>query len=158
MNATILLLLAGLSIAQATEPTGTLTLACQGERMARSSSDTAPAQKQVSMDTIVNFTDRTVHFGGGWPLPIPIYEVTETAVMFGDHHTGLFEGIVIGIIEFETGDMEAVMRLSRNLEELENYYSLKCEPTQRDVLGDPTNHRRSLFVISERQFALTPIP
>jgi hypothetical protein len=52
--------------------------------------------------------------------------------MFGDHHTGLlFEGIVIGIIKFETGDMEAVMRLSGNLEELENYYSLKCKPTQR---------------------------
>jgi hypothetical protein len=32
--------------------------------------------------------------------------------MFADRHAGLFEGIVIGIIEFVTGDKEAVMKLS----------------------------------------------
>ena len=83
------------------------------------------------MNIIVNFTDRTVRFGGDWSLPIPIYEATETAVMFADRHTSHFEGIVIGTIEFVTGDMETVMKLSGNLGKLENFYSLKCKPTQR---------------------------
>jgi hypothetical protein len=95
--------------------------------MSRSSSDTAPAQEQLFMDIIVNFTDRTVGFGGDWPLPIPIYEVAETAVTFVDR---LFEASVIGTIEFETGDMEAVMKLSGQ-RKLENFYSLQCKPTQR---------------------------
>jgi hypothetical protein len=118
-------------IIAAAEPTGTLALACQGERMSRSSSDAVPAQEQVSMDIIVNFTDRTLRFGGDWPFPIPIYEATETAVMFADRRTGLFEGSVIGAIEFVSGEMEAVMKLSGNLGELENFYSLKCKPAQR---------------------------
>ena len=62
------------------------------------------------MDIIVNFTNRTVNgFGGDWPLPIPIHEVTETFVTFEDNQTLLFEASIIGIIEFDTGDMEAVM-------------------------------------------------
>ena len=131
MKALVLLVLLSISTAQAAEPTGTLTLACQGERMSRSSYDPAPAQEQVLMNIIVNFTDRAVRFGGDWSSPIPIYEVTETAVMFADRQTGLFEVIVIGTIEFVTGDMEVVMKLSGNLGKLENIYSLQCKPTQR---------------------------
>ena len=118
-------------IIAAAEPTGTLTLACEGEKMSRSSSDTAPAQERVFMNIIVNFADRAVRFGGDWSPPIPIHEVTETALMFADRQTGLFEVIVIGTIEFVTGDMETVMKLSGNLGKLENFYSLKCKPTQR---------------------------
>jgi hypothetical protein len=127
-----MLLTLALSAAQAAEPTGTLTLACEGERMSRSSSDTTPAQEQVFMNIIVNFTDRTVRFGGDWSPPIPIHEVTETALMFADNRqTGLFEVSVLGTIEFVTGDMETVMKLSGNLGTMENFYSLKCKPTQR---------------------------
>jgi hypothetical protein len=127
-----MLLALGLSVAQAAEPTGTLTLLCQGERMSRSSSDTAPAQEQISMGIIVNFTDRTVKgFGRDWSLPIPIHEVNETFVTFEDHQAGLFEASIIGIIEFDTGDMEAVMKLSGKTGKLENFYILQCKPTQR---------------------------
>ena len=127
-----MLLALGLSVAQAAEPTGTLTLACQGERMSRSASDTAPAQEQVSIGIIINFTDRTVKgFGGDWSLPIPIHEVNETFVTFEDHQAGLFEASIIGIIEFDTGDMEAVMKLSGKTGKLENFYILQCKPTQR---------------------------
>ena len=122
----------GLLVAHAAEPTGTLTLACQGERMSRSASDTAPAQEQVSIDIIVNFTDRTVKgFGGDWSLPIPIHEVNETFVTFEGHQAALFEASIIGIIEFDTGDMEAVMKLSGKTGKLENFYILQCKPTQR---------------------------
>jgi|SRR6516165_710969 len=121
-----------IAVAQAAEPTGTLTLACEGERMSRSSSDTAPTQEQVSMGITVNFKDRTIHgFGGDWSLPIPILEVTETALTFADRQAGLFEASVIGTIEFVTGDMEAVMKVSGKSGKLENFYSLKCKPTQR---------------------------
>ena len=127
-----MLLALGLSVAQAAEPTGTLTLLCQGERMSRSSSDTAPAQEQVSIGIIINFTDRTVKgFGGDWSFPIPIHEVNETFVTFEDHQAGLFEASIIGIIEFVTRDMEAVMKLSGKTGKLENFYILQCKPTQR---------------------------
>jgi hypothetical protein len=133
MKVAMLLLFMSISTAQAAEPTGTLTLACEGTMMSRSSSDTAPAQEQVFMNIIVNFMDRTVKaFGGDWSPPIPIHEVTETALMFADNRqTGLFEASVIGIIEFDTGDMEAVMKLSGKTGTLENFYSLQCKPTQR---------------------------
>ena len=112
-------------IIAAAEPTGTLTLACQGVGTLTNVTTKDASRKPISMDTIVNFTDRTVRFGGDWPLPIPIQDVTETTVMFADRHT---DGIVIGIIELGTGDMEAV---TGTLGELENYYSLHCTPTQR---------------------------
>jgi len=84
------------------------------------------------MGIIVNFTDRTVKgFGGDWSLPIPIHEVNETFVTFEDHQAGLFEASIIGIIEFDTGDMEAVMKLSGKTGKLENFYILQCKPTQR---------------------------
>jgi len=84
------------------------------------------------MGIIVNFTDRTVKgFGRDWSLPIPIHEVNETFVTFEDHQAGLFEASIIGIIEFYTGDMEAVMKLSGKSGKLENFYILKCKPTQR---------------------------
>jgi hypothetical protein len=131
MKVAMLLVLMSMT-AQSAEPTGTLTLACEGERMSRSSSDTAPAQEQVSMGIIVSFTDRTVKgFGGDWSLPIPTLEVTETALTFADRQTGLFEASVIGTIEFVTGDMDAVMKLSGKSGKLENFYFLKCKPTQR---------------------------
>ena len=129
----ILMILAflGLATAQAAEPTGTLTLACNGERMSRSSLDSAPVQEQVFMNIIVNFTDRTVRFGGDWSPPIPIHEVTETFVTFEDNQTGLFEASILGIIEFVTGELEAVMKLSGKTGKLDNFYILKCKPTQR---------------------------
>ena len=84
------------------------------------------------MGITVNFKDRTIHgFGGDWSLPIPILEVTETALTFADRQAGLFEASVIGTIEFVTGDMEAVMKVSGKSGKLENFYSLKCKPTQR---------------------------
>ena len=84
------------------------------------------------MDIIVNFTNRTVNgFGDDWLLPIPIHEVTETFVTFEDNQTGLFEASILGIIEFVTGELEAVMKLSGKTGKLDNFYILKCKPTQR---------------------------
>ena len=77
---------------------------------------------------------RTVRITSGddWSLPaIPIHELTETGVTFEDNQAGLYEASVVGTIEFVTGDMEAVMKVSGKSGKLENFYSLKCKPTQR---------------------------
>jgi hypothetical protein len=58
MRASILLALAALSTVQAAEPTGTLTLACDGT--ATTPKENAKPQP-VSMGIVVNFTARTVH-------------------------------------------------------------------------------------------------
>jgi hypothetical protein len=72
----------------------------------------------------VNFTDRTINgFGGDWSLPaIPIHELTETGVTFEDNQAGLYEASVVGTIEFVTGYMEAMMKLSGKTGTVENFY------------------------------------
>jgi len=56
----LLLALVALSTAQAAEPTGTLTLACEGTTKLGEKTD------PISMGIIVDFADRTVH-GFGYP-------------------------------------------------------------------------------------------
>jgi hypothetical protein len=126
-----LVVLAGLlvSTAQSAEPTGTLTLACQGEKSSRGApgSGIAPVQEQASMGLIVNFAAQTVSgFGGDWPFPIPMRNLSETAIVFGDERPGL-TGRIIGSIDRVTGEMEAGLRS----EKFSVSYSLKCKPTQR---------------------------
>ena len=53
MKATVLLLLAGLSFVYAAEPTGTLTLACQGM-------ETITCEKAVSTSMIIDFANQTI--------------------------------------------------------------------------------------------------
>ena len=88
MKALILLALAGLSIAtaQAAEPRGTLTLACQGTK-----SETTPRiadedQSSISVNIFIDFEARTVT---GFPLPPVcdldqpvIRDITETAISY----------------------------------------------------------------------------
>jgi hypothetical protein len=56
MKAAILIVLAGLAIAEAAQPTGTLTLACEG--MVTHQPEGKP--EPISMGMIVNFAERTV--------------------------------------------------------------------------------------------------
>jgi hypothetical protein len=53
----MMLLVLGLSVAHAAEPTGTLTLACEGTK---SSSDYSDAKRPVSMGMNLDFKARTV--------------------------------------------------------------------------------------------------
>jgi hypothetical protein len=128
MRAPLLLLaLAALSTAQAAEPER-LTLACQGEKQMRSSLvPGGPLEEQVSMGVIVDFTAGTVTgFGDEWPWPIPIRNLTSTAVPFRDDRPGP-AGRIIGAIDRITGATEASIRS----EKLDIMYSLKCKPAQR---------------------------
>jgi hypothetical protein len=125
MKATILLLLAGLSTVQAAEPTGTLTLACEG-----SSRATEQTLSTVSFGVIVDFANRTVQ---GLPSKgaVKVTTVDETSINFEGWDTDLKSGIV-GEIDRVTGDLTALDTLG----DLKTFYSLKCNPTQRMFLGE----------------------
>jgi hypothetical protein len=95
-TASILLVLASLSTAHAAEPTGTLTLACEGTVTDNWQADQKP--EPISTGITIDFTARTVQgFGSYWPIPIPIDTLTETNVMFRDfHQTGPQEAFISG--------------------------------------------------------------
>jgi hypothetical protein len=84
MKAPILLVLATLSTAQAAEPTGTLTLACQGTMRDARELDAKP--DPISMGIINDFKDRTVEgFGSDATFRIVILDVTERSITFGSN-------------------------------------------------------------------------
>ena len=136
MKVAMLLALASLSIAQAAEPTGTLTLACKGERVTHpggSDPGSDDLKEPISMGIIVNFEARTLNgFGEDWsyPNPIRIHNVTETLIPFGYTQTREEGGKSIqGSIDRVTGDVNAVISFPLYVPRL--IYSLKCKPTQR---------------------------
>ena len=133
MKAPILLAFLGLATAQAAEPTGTLTLACEGT----ATQDTEPDAKQpISMGIVLNFTTRTVqgfpHIGGA-----EITKVDDGHIVFVARYHGSKEvhdewGFV-GTIDRVTDDLKAHWMLMNM--ETGNFrivaYSLKCKTTQR---------------------------
>ena len=63
----VMLLALGLSVAHAAEPTGTLTLACEGTRTTTTETHDKPTKvkkpEQITMGIIIDFAARTVEFG-----------------------------------------------------------------------------------------------
>ena len=111
MKAPMLLALAALSIstAQAAEPTGTLTLACQGTSTF-AGKDILTTQTQVSLE--IDISEAVVSFLGG---SVP-----------GLH--------ISGSIDRVTGDVEATSEATGTENRtiiMRTLYSLKCKPTQR---------------------------
>jgi hypothetical protein len=105
MKAPMLLMLASLSIAQAAEPTGRLTLACSGTTSGIKQDD-----EPISMGIIVDFADRTVHgfgypcFPGCFDFPVKITAMNEVTVAFhGSSQTGVMS--ITGSIDRVTGDV-----------------------------------------------------
>jgi hypothetical protein len=125
MKAPMLLALAALSTAQAAEPTGTLTLACEG------TTKVGEKLEPISMGIIVDFAARTVH-GFGYPglsgrfdFPVKITGMNEVTVAFhGSNQTGVS---ITGSIDRVTGEAEARTQTP----DLILRYALKCKPTQR---------------------------
>jgi hypothetical protein len=113
------------ALAQATEPTGTLTLACQG------TTKLGEKLEPISMGIIVDFAARTVH-GFGYPglsgrfdFPVKITGMNEVTVAFhGSNQTGVS---ITGSIDRVTGDAEARTQTP----DLILRYALQCKPTQR---------------------------
>jgi hypothetical protein len=126
MKAPMLLALAALSTAQAAEPTGTLTLACEGQ-MKFQSEDTKPTLMPLSFGVIVDFTNRTVQ---GLPshaeAKVKVNRVNETGIIFGGEDIDL-KWSIQGKIDRVTGDLRATDKSRYTTTE----YSLKCKPTQR---------------------------
>jgi hypothetical protein len=127
-----LLLLAGLSTAHAAEPTGTLTLACQGTVTIKLRRVPDPYDPDpISMGFIVNFTNRTVKGTARWgPYlfddEIPITDSNQDTVVFRGFSKFL-NRTINGSMDRVTGDVGMVA-----IEEIGTYnYALKCKPTQR---------------------------
>ena len=87
-----MILLFGLLVAQAAEPTGTMTLACEGTRKEMWASD---KPEPVSMGMILDFKARTFESLTFRYLRIVIKEVTETTIAFeGSNGMHTFGGVV----------------------------------------------------------------
>jgi hypothetical protein len=123
----ILMMLAflGLATAQAAEPTGTLTLACQGTVTDNMKPDAKP--EPISAGMIFNFAAGTVQ---GFPVSAAdvatkITHVTETAIQFRGERVGQTAAAFIGVMDRVTGDLTGVSFQTNH------YFQLKCKPTQR---------------------------
>jgi hypothetical protein len=132
---TQLLIFVALS-AWAAEPTGTLTLACEGTATDKTDLREAATPKPVSMGLIIDFTSKTV---AGFERVVPTFSaavkitvVDTTSIGFSS--TDGSGNAVFGTVDRITGDVEATMeRWNHETNKLQwaTGYSLKCKPTQR---------------------------
>jgi hypothetical protein len=121
-----------LIIVAAAEPTGTLTLACQGTtRLSIASSPWSPDESS-SMSLIVNFATQTVtglRYGDlsyDDEFPVGITGVNDLIVMFGGSNDGSDNPTTItGTIYRMTGDVYVTWKGGA----VTRTYSLKCKPT-----------------------------
>jgi len=136
MKALMLLTLA-LSIGEATEPTGTLTLACQETATDKNNLTEPASPKPVSMGLILDFASKTVAglervFPNFSAAVVKIISVDDTSIGYsGNDGQG---GAVFGQIDRITGDIEAATeRWNNETNKLEwaTGYLLQCKPTQR---------------------------
>ena len=130
----MMLLAVALSIAQAAEPTGTLTLACEGTTTNTVGPDAKP--EPVSMGVVVNFTTRTVQgFGTGLlDYPVEITAVNEETIAFGGASKPsnvVQHSIISGAVDLVTGELEATSSFWDTTGSVSTSYSLKCKPTKR---------------------------
>jgi hypothetical protein len=109
---------------QAAEPTGTLTLACQGT----TGRSALLPREPVSMAIILNFTAKTIE-GFGDKYSVRLNDGSELAVDFFGPSTGekFPNSNITGRIDRVTGDVEALMTSDFG----SVHYSLKCKRTQR---------------------------
>jgi len=138
MKATVLLLLAGLSFVYAAEPTGTLTLACQGTTTTKNIEMQVDEKPEpISMGIIVDFAARTVD---GFGFLVPITDVGDVTVVFYSSDPGDADAhmntTIFGTIDRITGEVRAAkiwVGLANNKSPVDIWtnFSLKCKPTQR---------------------------
>jgi len=130
----VMLLALGLLAAHAAEPTGTLTLACEGTTTDTVGPDAKP--EPISMGVVVNFTTRTVQgFGSGLlDYPVEITAVNEVIIAFGGaskpNNVGQ-HSIISGAEDLVTGELGVTSSFLGTTGSVSTSYSLKCKPTQR---------------------------
>ena len=133
MKAALLLVLATLPLtAHAAEPTGALTLACEGTTRLRIDSSPRSPDEPSSMSVIVNFTTKTVtglRYGDlsyDDEFPVAITGVNDLIVMFGGSNDGSDNPTTItGTIYRMTGDVYVTWKGGA----VTRTYSLNCKPT-----------------------------
>ena len=137
MKAAILLVLAGLSTAQAAEPTGRLALACEGTATDKTDLREQAKPEPVSMGLTINFTTNTV---AGFERVFPSFSAAQVKIIVVDDTSIGFNGTdgsggaVFGQVDRITGDVEATTEHwndETNKLQWATVYSLKCKPTQR---------------------------
>jgi hypothetical protein len=134
----MLLALAALSTAQAAEPTGTLTLACEGTATDQKADLREAAKPEpVSMGLIVDFTTNTV---AGFERVFASFSAARVKIIVFDSTSIGFSGTdpvgatIFGTVDRITGDVEAATEHwnhETNILQWATSYSLKCKPTQR---------------------------
>jgi hypothetical protein len=120
MKAPMLLALAALSIstAQAAEPTGTLTLACNG-------TGTEEKPEPISMGVIVNLTTGIVQ---GFSVLARVTAVDDTVITFNRSNSPFLDGRIDRV----TGLLQAgYLVMSGDKVTIAQNYSLECSPAQR---------------------------
>src|SRR5262245_42730767 len=136
MKATMLVVL-GLLAVQAAEPTGTLTLACQGAATDKTDlTREAGRPEPVSMGLIIDFTTKTV---AGFERVFPSFTADQVKITVVDNTSVGFSGTdgrggtVFGTVNHITGGVEATTEHWDEMNKLQwaTLYSLKCKPTQR---------------------------
>ena len=133
-----ILLAIGLSTAVAAEPTGTLTLACQGTTTTKNIEMQVDEKPEpISMGIIVDFAARTVD---GFGFLVPITDVGDVTVVFYSSDPGDADAhmntTIFGTIDRITGEVRAAkiwVGLANNKSPVDIWtnFSLKCKPTQR---------------------------
>jgi hypothetical protein len=125
----MLLLLAGLSTAQAAEPKGTVMLACEGtatNSLSPADQPPAPASKVV----IFNFDAKTIEVGDPGKYSITTRDGSDFRVLFDgtsvDDKSSLW-----GAINRVTGDLEFTLVFPKERDRVYVEFSLKCKPAQR---------------------------
>jgi hypothetical protein len=119
--ATMLPLLAGLLVARAAEPTGTLTLACEGTATGTATDNVT---EPISMGIIVDFKAGKID-GFGKSLPAEIRTIDETTIVFSANDNSRS---VEGNMDRITGNLRATSVIVGSWSMT---YELKCKPTQR---------------------------
>jgi hypothetical protein len=124
MKAAMVLALA-LSTAQAAEPTGTLTLACEGTSEENTDSDLGPII--IWTNLIIDFSDRTVK--GIGTSEAKITSVTEKSISFRTP-SNQPEGAVNGRLDRVTGNLEATLSWHRytNHPLIVTSFWMQCKP------------------------------
>jgi hypothetical protein len=128
-----------IAVAQAAEPTGTLTLACKGTKSETTPRIAEAGQSSISVDIIIDFGARTIT---GFPLP-PVCELDRPAIREITETTIFFTGCspidltvsysFLGTFNRETRAMEAGFIGTGDSGTLAEMQAdpLKCKPTQR---------------------------
>jgi hypothetical protein len=123
MKAPILLAFLGLATVQAAEPTGTLTLACNGLEIRE---DGRKTSDQVNIGVILYFQEKSVF--GFLNTNLFINDITETTISFA----GGVEGwLMNGTLDRVTGMLTANASTVKGKPIASISYDLKCKPTQR---------------------------